>query len=67
MNIFWVLRFCEYYFLFFFFLLFFFFFGGGGGGGVITILDYIGAISMHFRVYLRSMYRMGNIFLVAKI
>ena len=33
MNIFWVLRFCEYFFFFFFF--------GGGGGGVITILDYI--------------------------
>ena len=49
----------------FFFSFYFFFFGGGEG--VITILDYIGAISMHFRVYLRSMYRMGNIFLVAKI
>ena len=54
MNILWVLRFCEY-----------FFFLGGGGGGVITILDYIlylGAISMHFRVFFKVNVQNGNIF-----
>ena len=41
--------------------------GGGGGGGHHNIGLYLGVISMHFRVFLRSRYRMGNIFLVAKI
>ena len=56
MNIFWVLRFCEY---------FFFFFGGGGGHHNIGL--YLGVISMHLGSFLRSRYRMGNIFLVVKI
>ena len=62
MDIFWVLRFCEYFF-------FFVGGGGGGGGGHHNIGLYLRAISMHFRVFLRSMYRMGNIllFLFAKI
>ena len=51
MNIFWVLNFCEYL-----------------GGGVITILDYIwGPFLCILGSFLKSMYRMGNIFLVAKI
>ena len=53
MNIFGVLRFCEEK----------IFFGGGGWGGHHNIGLYLGAISMHFRVFLRSMYRMGNILL----
>ena len=54
MNIFWVLRFCEYFFFW--------------GGGVITILDFIkGPFLCILGSFLRSMYRMGNIFLVAKI
>ena len=57
MNIFWVLRFCDF---FFFFLR--------GGGGVITILDYIkGPYLCILGSFLRSMYRMGNTFLVAKV
>ena len=39
MNIFWVLNFCEYL--------------GGGGGGHHNIGLYLGAISMHFRVFLK--------------
>ena len=39
MNIFGVLRFCEYFFLY------------GGGGGHYNIELYLGAISMHFRVF----------------
>ena len=59
MNIFWVLRFCEYFFFFFFFL---------GGGGGITIFDHIqGSHLCILGSFLRSRYRMGNIFLVAKI
>ena len=62
MNIFWVLRFCEYFF-------FFFFLGGGGGGGST---QYWTIFRGHFYAcilgsLLRSRYRMGNIFLVAKI
>ena len=58
MHIFGVLRFCEFFFSFFFW----------GGGGVITILDYIkGQFLCILGSFLRSMYRMGNIFLVAKI
>ena len=41
MNIFWVLRFCN----------IFFFFGGGGGHHNIGL--YLGAISMHFRVFFK--------------
>ena len=56
----------------------FFFFGGGGGGfrkncnfggmnifwGVSAKLDYLlGVISMHFRVFFRSRYKMGIFFL----
>ena len=42
-------------------------FGGGGGGGHHKIGLYLGVISMHFRVYLRSKYRMGEKFWAAKI
>ena len=38
-----------------------------GGGGHHNIGLYLGAISMHLGSFLRSMYRMGNTFLVAKI
>ena len=55
MNIFWVLRFFDFF--------FFFFFGGGGGHHNIGL--YLGVVSMHFKVFLRSRYRLGNIFLVA--
>ena len=48
--------------------------GGGGGGGYSDIFGghhkiglYLGVISMHFRVFLRSWYRMGIFFWVAKI
>ena len=43
---------------------------GGGGGGYEDFVDifwgssqiglYLGVISMHFRIFLRSRYRMGN-------
>ena len=36
-------------------------------GGSSHIGLYLGVISMHFRVFLRSRYGMGNIFSVAKI
>ena len=62
-NIFWgfqkneyfgVLRFCEHFFF-------------GGGGGVHTIGLYLGAISMHFRVFFKVNVQNGEYFLVAKI
>ena len=47
------------------YIFFYFFFFGGG---VITILDYIkGLFLCILGSFLRSMYRMGHIFLVAKI
>ena len=45
-----------------------FFFFGGGGGGHHKIRLYLGVISMHLRVFfLRSRYRMGDIFWVANV
>ena len=49
MNIFWVLRFCE-----------FFFFCGGGGHHNIGL--YLGAISMHFRVFFKVNVQNGEYF-----
>ena len=54
MNIFWVLRFCEYF--------FFFFFWGGGGGGHHSIGIHLGAISMHFRVFFKVNVQNGEYF-----
>ena len=51
MNIFWVSRFCEY---------FFFFWGGGGGHHNIGL--YLGAISMHFRVFFKVNVQNGEYF-----
>ena len=45
----------------------FFFFLGGGDGGHHNIGLYLGAISMHFRVFFKVNVQNGNIFLVAKI
>ena len=56
MNIFWVLRFCES-----------FFFLGGGGGGYHNIGLYLGAISVHFRVFFKVNVQNVEYFLVAKI
>ena len=53
MNIFGVLRFCEY----------FFFWGGGGvGPGHHNIGLYLGAISMHFRVFFKVNVQNGEYF-----
>ena len=41
--------------------------GGGGGWGHLKNGLFLGVISMHFRVCLRSMYRIGIFFGVAKI
>ena len=50
------------------FFFFFFFLGGGGGGEVITKLDYIkGSFLCILGYFLRSRYRMGILFWVAKI
>ena len=51
MNIFWVLRFCDF---------FFFFFWGGGGHHNIGL--YLGAISMHFRVFFKFNVQNGEYF-----
>ena len=48
MNIFWVLRFCEYFFF--------------GGGGHHNIGLYLGAISMHFRVFFKVNVQNGQYF-----
>ena len=53
MNIFWVLKFCEYFFFFFFFL---------GGGGHHNIGLYLGAISMHFRDFFKVNVQNGKYF-----
>ena len=53
MNIFWVLRFCEY---------FFFFFLGGGGGDHHNIGLNLGAISMHFRIFIKVKVQIGEYF-----
>ena len=49
------------------FFFFFFLGGGGGGGGGVGGHHEIGlhlvVISMHFRVFLRSRYRMGDMLL----
>ena len=46
----------------------FFFWGGGVIIKIGLYLLYLGVISMHFKgIFLRSSYRMGDIFLVAKI
>ena len=50
MNIFWVLRFCEYFFF------------AGGGGGHHNIGLYLGAISMHFRVFFKVNVQNGEYF-----
>ena len=63
MNIFWVLRFCENVFFFVFFVCFFF----GGEGVHHNIGLYLGAISMHFRVFFKVNVQNGEYFLVAKI
>ena len=55
MSILLVLRFCES----------FFFLGGGGGHHNIGL--YLGAISMHFRVFFKVNVQNGEYFLVAKI
>ena len=49
MNIFWVLNFCEYL-------------GQGGGGGHHNIGLYLGAISMHFRVFFKVNVQNGEYF-----
>ena len=51
MNIFWVLNFCEYL----------------GEGGHHNIGQYLGATSMHFRVFFKVNVQNGEYFLVAKI
>ena len=58
MNIFWVLRFCEY---------FFFFFLGGGGGSSQYWTIFRGHFSVHFGVFFKVNVQNGEYFLVAKI
>ena len=45
----------------------FFWGGGGGGGGHHNIGLYLGAISMHFRVFFKVNVQNGEYFLFAKI